>query len=110
MRKLEQNEWKAYFDRIARGLGTEQAEIEVAGLDIGDQLEADRALFIGIDYDPKDDVVEVAVSGLDHLIRQPREIYVDEDPAEGLRSLEVVDADGHKHIVQLKAPLRLPAP
>lgn len=44
-----------------------QAEIEVALLDIGDQIEAEWVPLLGITYDPKDDPVVVLLDGLDHL-------------------------------------------
>ena len=51
------------------------AEIEVASLSLGDQVEAEWLPLHGITYDPNDDLVEVALEGLDHMIRKPREIY-----------------------------------
>jgi hypothetical protein len=60
-------------------------------------------------YDPKDDVLDVALEGLDHLIPKPREIYV-EDGGVGLASLAVVDADGARQIIKLRDPMALPAP
>jgi hypothetical protein len=63
---------------------------------------------IGLVYDPKDDIVEVAIEGLDHMIHKPRELYV-EDEGGQLSSLEVVDADGGRQIIKLKDMLALPA-
>jgi Family of unknown function (DUF5335) len=58
--------------------------------------------------DPKDDVVEVAFEGLDHMIPRPREIYAQEGAA-GLASLEVVDSIGAKQIVKFRNQLLLPS-
>ena len=85
------------------------AEVEVASLDLGDRTQAEWLALIGITYDPRDDAVEIALDGLDHMIRKPREIYLD-DGAAGLLSLEIVDADGVRQIVKLKDQLMLPAP
>ena len=109
VRTLEKQEWHGYFDRISRGLLGERAEIEVASLQLGDQIEAEWAPLLGITYDPKDDVLEVALDGLDHLIPRPRQIFVDEGLS-GLASFEVVDHTGVRHIVQLREPLMLPPP
>ena len=109
VRKLEKSEWHGYFDRMSRGLLGARAEIEVASLKLGDQIQAEWAPVLGIVYDPKDDVLEMALEGLDHMIPKPREIYVDEGPL-GLTSFEGVDADDVRHIVQLREPLMLPAP
>ena len=85
------------------------AEIEVASLDLGDQIQAEWLPLIGITYDPNDDVVEVALDGLDHMIYRPREIYMDNEFG-SLTSLEIVDADSIRQIVKLKDQLLLPAP
>ena len=86
-----------------------QAEIEVASLRLGDQVGAAWLPLIGITYDPNDDIVEVALEGLDHLITRPREVYV-EDGSNGVSALEVVDADDVKQIIKFRDPLMLPGP
>jgi hypothetical protein len=108
-RKLDKKEWQRFFDGVTTMLEGKQAEIEVASLRLGDQVAAMWLPLIGIAYDPKDDIVEVALEGLDHLIAKPREIYV-EDGAEGIVALEIVDADDVRQIVKLRDPVRLPAP
>lgn len=107
-RKLERAEWRPFLDRVSKGLAGKQAEIKVASLDLGDQLQAGWVSLIGLVYDPKDDIVEVAIEGLDHMIHEPRELYVEEEDGQ-LSSLEVVDADGGRQIIKLKDMLLLPA-
>jgi hypothetical protein len=109
IRKLDRPEWKKFFDVMSRLLEGRQAEIEVASLALGDQVEADWLPLIGITYDPKDDIVEVALDGVDHIIEKPREIYADDTGVE-LNSLEIVGAEGDRQIVKLREPLMLPAP
>jgi len=58
---------------------------------------------------PKDDIIEIALEGVDHLIPKPREVYVEENGLE-LSSLEVIDAEGTHQIIVLKDPMMLPAP
>ncbi len=107
--KLDSAQWQAFFDRVSKELGAKQVEIEVAGLDLGDEIEAEWIPLSGISYDPKDDVLTIITDRLDHMIRHPREIYV-ERSVDGLHSMEVVDADGHKQIVVLRPDLALPPP
>lgn len=83
------------------------AEVEVASIDLGDQIQAEWVPLLGVAYDPRDNALEVALDGLDHMIHKPREIYVD-DGAAGLTSLEIVDADGVRQIIKLKDQLKLP--
>ena len=86
-----------------------RAEIEVASLTLGDQIEAEWLPLLGITYDPKDDVLEIALDGLDHLIPRPQELYADTG-AGALLSFEVIDGDGASQIIMLREPLMLPAP
>ena len=108
-RGLVKPEWQFYCDRISKGLAGKRAQIEVTGLTLGDQIAAKWLPLIGITYDPKDDLLEIALEGLDHLIHKPREISVDDGP-EGLKSMEIVDSDQNRQIVNLMEPLMLPAP
>jgi hypothetical protein len=108
-RKLDKTQWRTFFDRLSTTLEGKQAEIEIASLRLGDQVEADWLPLLGIAYDPNDDIVEVALEGLDHLISKPRELYVEEGPG-GLTALEIIDADDVKQIVKLRDPLMLPSP
>jgi hypothetical protein len=108
-RKLDKKEWHAFFDGVTGMLEGKQAEIEVAALHLGDQVAATWLPLIGITYDHEDDIVEVALEGLDHMIPKPREIYV-EDGTEGIVALEIVDAEDVRQIVKLRDPLMLPAP
>ena len=105
-RSLPKTEWQGYCDHISKWLLGKQAEIEVAGLPFGDRVAAKWLPLLGITYDPKDDLVEIALEGLDHLIHQPREISVEDGP-EGLIAMEVVGGDQRRQIVKLREPLML---
>jgi hypothetical protein len=83
--------------------------VDIASLKLGDRTEAEWVPLLGISYDPHDDVVDVALDGIDHLIEKPRAIYVDNGGAE-MVGLEIDDAEGVKHTVKLKDPLELPPP
>jgi hypothetical protein len=107
--KLEKISWQPYIDKISKTLVGKQAEIEVDALDIGAQIEAEWVPLQGITYDHQNDLVEVLVEGLDHLIRNPVEIWVDHGPA-GLASMEIIDADGVKEIIRFRDPILLPGP
>jgi hypothetical protein len=109
IRKLEKPEWGPLLNFISKLLEAKEAEIEVASLDLGDQVLAEWSRLLGISYDPNDDVVELALHGLDHIIRGPREIYLD-NGAEALASIQAGEANGVQQIVKFKDPLMLPPP
>jgi hypothetical protein len=104
---VPQSEWRAFFDRMSKALLGKWAEIEVSSLDLGDQIVAEWIPMLGITYDARDDLLDVALDRSNHLIRRPREIVVEQTPA-GLASVAVVDEDGARQVVTLKEPLMLP--
>ncbi len=106
-RIVPQSEWRSFFDLASKALLGKRAEVEVASLDLGDQIVAEWVPMIGITYDSRDDLLEIALDGADHLIRGPRQIVVDEGPT-GLTSVAVTDADGVTQVVRMKDPLMLP--
>src|SRR5262249_35179807 len=106
IRKLEKKEWKPYLDLVSKLLETKDAEIEVASLDLGDQVQAEWLPLLGISYDPNDDLVEVALDGLDHMIPHPREIYLDN----GARALTHFKFSHPAGVKQIDRPRDHPAP
>lgn len=104
---VPQSEWRPFFDRMSKALLGKRAEIEVASLDLGDQIVAEWVPMLGITYDSGDDLLDVALDRANHLIRHPREILVEEGQT-GLESVAVVDGDGTRQIVRLREPLMLP--
>jgi len=108
LRNIPKSEWRTFFDRMSKALLGKWAEIEVAQLDLGDQIVAEWIPLLGVTYDSKDELLDVALDRLDHLIYRPKEILVDESP-EGITSVAVVDGDGARQVVNFKTPLMLPA-
>jgi hypothetical protein len=56
IRKLEKPEWRPFLDVVSKLLEAKNAEIEIAALDLGDQVLAEWLPLLGITYDPNDDV------------------------------------------------------
>ena len=106
--QLAKSEWQDYFDSVSKVLGAKLVEIEVTGLELGDQVEVDWLPLIGLSYDPREDVLAVIVEGIEHNIRHPKQIHVEQD-IESLYSIEVVDTAEEHHILLLKDPLKLPS-
>lgn len=107
--RIEKSSWRPYFDNMSRVLDGKRAEIEVEALAIGSQVEAEWLPLLGITYDPRSDVVEILLEGLDHLIHKPKDVFVDQNAVE-LSSMEVIDDEDQHHIVRLRDPLMLPSP
>ncbi|MBV8687573.1 MAG: DUF5335 family protein [Alphaproteobacteria bacterium] len=107
--RIEPAQWGAFFDGLTRNLIGKRAEIEVAALDLGDQIASQWAPLIGIAYEKRNDLIEIALDPLDHRIRSPGAIFVDHDVG-GIVAIAIDDAEGRRHIVRLKDSLPLPAP
>lgn len=107
--KLEKTVWKAYFDHVSKLLEGKKVEIEVAALNIGVQCPAEWLPLFGISYDEKNHLLAVMAEGLNHMIRRPGEVFIENDGLD-LLSMEVIDEDGAMHLVRFKEALLLPAP
>jgi hypothetical protein len=109
IRRLERSEWSGFCIRASRALLGKHVEISVVSAQIGFQPEARRLPLLGIAYDPKNDLLQLFLGELDHMIRAPRELYVDEEPL-GTVSLQIIDAEDVRQIVTLRDPLMLAGP
>jgi len=105
--KLDSSQWKDYFDNFSARLPAKLVEIEVASLAIGDQNLTDWILLKSISYDPKDNVLSIRTEPIQHLIYDPKEIYVEEG-TEGIESIAVTDSKGDKQLINFKEVLKLP--
>jgi hypothetical protein len=107
--QLAKARWQAYFDRLGAAVRATRVEIEVTGLGLGHQIEAEWIPLIGLSYDPRGDVLAVIAEGVEHLIRYPKQIHVDQE-LDWVNSIEAIDAEGTHHIVLFKEVFQLPAP
>lgn len=106
--QLSRTLWQGYLDRLSAALLGKQVEIEVTGLSLGAQVDAEWIPLIGISYDPKNDLLAIMAQGVDHVVHHPQQIHVDHE-LDWVRSIEAVDAEGNHHIVLFRTPLALPA-
>lgn len=103
---IEKAEYKKYFDNISKLVKGQQVELEVTGLDIGNQIETEWVTLEGFSYDPQGEILVVHTPTLDHAVHHPVQIIAAEDGLE-LNSLFIKDTDEHTHIVQFRHPLLL---
>ena len=108
-RLIPKEKWKLFFDGVSRSkeLETKEAEIEVVGLDLGDQIAAEWVPIFGLVYESRGDVLEVSLEGYTHRIHHPRQIFLDRDGLQ-LASILVTDSDELRHLIRLRRPLSLP--
>ena len=106
-RSIQKAEWGRFCAAISKALEGSQAEIEVASIDLGQQVEKEWAPLIGISYDPEDDVIDIALEEVDHIVNEPKELLAEMDDA-SVSALQITDGEGTRHLVRLKDGLMLP--
>jgi hypothetical protein len=106
---VEQSKWAAAANQLSRAIHGQPARLEIADETLGDQVAVEWAPLEGVAYDPKDDLFEIQLEGVDHLVSHPRVFTIRE--REGMTdSFAVIDGQGAQHIVQLREPIALPPP
>jgi hypothetical protein len=106
---LAQCDWTAFFDQLSKSIVGKHARIEVRSLEIGSQVEVDDLQLFGVTYDPKSDLIEVAMDGLDHMIRGPKEVKIIRGE-KGVEAIDIVNRDGQEQLLKLCEPLQLSPP
>jgi hypothetical protein len=104
IRKLRKIEWRPYLDRVGRAVLGKRAAIEIRSPEFSNEVEAEWLPLLGISYDSKKDILEVAVTGLKHMVRKPQHMVVEES-GDQLATLEIIDENGLSQIVRLREEL-----
>jgi len=105
-RELDKAEWGPFLDALSKLLSSSDPQLQRVSLFIVRRAVSSVPI-IGVTYDPKDDEVDIAFETLDHLVHKPVGIVVDES-LDGLKVLEVIDAEGTRHVIEPAIPLPVP--
>ena len=109
--QLARSEWEDFFDRMSRAVAGRIVEVEVVGLDVGDQIAISHLQLTGMSYAPDENTLRLHVEGgashVSHSIAHPREVYF-RLGISGLTMIAVITADGRTELLNLRTPLALP--
>jgi hypothetical protein len=103
---INKKEWKNYFDQTSKHLLGHQVELEIVGLDIGDQIEEEWINLEGLSYDPKENILFVHTAETDHPILTPMEVIASEEGSL-IRSIVVRDSNGNLQIMKFRKPFQI---
>jgi hypothetical protein len=106
-KRLEREQWQRYFDGVAKRIPSMRVGVSILGEEIGVQPEVQGSALIGISWDHHDQVLTVDTANWSHRLEHPAQIYVQEEGGT-LASIEVIDQDGTKQIVELQPLPALP--
>lgn len=70
--RLPQDAWRDFFNGMSAVVRGKQVEIEVVGLDLGDEVQAEWVPLNGLTYEPKQNTLYVYAGELDHAIADRR--------------------------------------
>lgn len=98
-RTIDGDRWVGFFDLLSTDHKSQSAAIALAGAEFGDQYETERLPFAYASYDPRDDVIVIAVGGdsarfpvlLRRIINHPVQVDV-AAPAPAETDVRIVDA------------------
>ncbi|HET9986270.1 MAG TPA: DUF5335 family protein [Longimicrobiales bacterium] len=107
---IPRERWTEYFDafskKFLRDETPEAATVRLLSDALGDQDAVRDKQVIGITYDHKDNLLDVALEGIDHVVYHPREIRVAEEPNGFIREIDLVRDDGEREVVRLQTSRR----
>lgn len=105
-KKITKKEWQKYFDQFSlkylKDKQPEYVEIQVLSEQMGIQPETQWTVLKGITYDPNDDMLQIQVENLEHMISQPSEIYVNEEEDGWLTGMMVIQRGGERNIIEIR--------
>jgi len=105
-RKIDKAHWRGFLENVTHTLVDSGSEAEVGYLALRCRIGEKWLGLFGLNYDPRNDAIEIALDGVDHMIDAPRELYAELGPG-GLEALEIVGANHTSQIVRLRTPLPL---
>lgn len=106
VKELNRKKWQPFFDKFykqyLKDTQPEYAEIRVLSNESGAQPETGWLVLNGISFDPKGDTLDIRVEELNRMIWHPSKIYVDEEENGWITSMEIIEQDGTKNIIEIR--------
>jgi len=103
---IDKNSWKEFFEFASKNAKGQQIELEIIGMDIGDQIEEEWVNLVGMSYDPNEEILFVHTATDDHPILKPQEVVSSVDGSV-THSIAVKDSNGVVQIIKFRTPLRI---
>lgn len=109
-RQLARETWAEYFDALSKELLNAPVSIEVIATPDPPVVEASHLALLALNYDPRDDTFEVAVtrggphlpSVLRHLVDHPERVSVDSETMLAPMTIAVDGPDDARTVITLE--------
>ncbi len=103
-KKLQESEYESYFNALSRKMEGMPSELKVMAVSIMARDMTEWIPFYGISYDPAEKTVSLISEYIDHRIKNPASVYVEETDS-GVKSIEINGGDGFTHRITFKEPI-----
>jgi uncharacterized protein YuzE len=104
--EIAKDQWQNRFDGFSKQFLTDEqpeyAEIHILSERSGALEETKWLPLEGISYDPRKDILSIKLEDIEHMIEKPAQIYIDEDAGGWINSMEIIDEEGTKNIIELR--------
>jgi len=105
-KRISPDRMQEYFDgfsrRFLRNDSTTSVDVELLGMDIGDQVEGEGVRLIGITYEPRTRDLEVELESGGLHSYKPKEVWAIEEDDGFISAIEIVRDDDTKEIVRVR--------
>jgi len=104
-KRITPDRMEQYFDGFSKRFLQKDgklADVEVLGMDLGDQIEGEGVRLIGITYEPNTRELEVELESGDLRSFKPKEVWAIEEDDGFIKALEIVRDDDTKEIVRVR--------
>ena len=104
-KQITPDRMEQYFDGFSKRFlrqDNRTADVEVLGMDLGDQIEGEGIRLIGITYEPKTRELEVELESGTLRSYKPKEVWAIEEDDGFIQALEIVRDDDTKEIVRVR--------
>jgi hypothetical protein len=104
-KQITPDRMEQYFDGFSKRFlrqDNRTADVEVLGMDLGDQVEGEGIRLIGITYEPKTRELEVELESGTLRSYKPKEVWAIEEDDGFIQALEIVREDDTKEIVRVR--------
>ncbi|SMO63479.1 DUF5335 family protein [Fodinibius sediminis] len=106
IKQINKEDWQPFFDSFSHKYlkddQPEYAEIRILSAESGAQPQTEWLVLEGLTFNAKEDLLDIRVEGLNRMILNPSQVYVDEDTDGWITSMEIVESDGTKDIIELR--------
>lgn len=101
IQEIKKEDWCSCFSRLHNEKKCHRVQIEAISKEMGDQLNAEWDQLEEIAYDAGRDEVEIVTPTIGHLIKKPKELFID-DNLNGDTVIEVISEQDVKYIISLR--------